>query len=535
MGDRVLGEAAVALGRRARRASGALIRLLGPRTQGVQTADGPGSLPDPGHVDLRAGGIDGLYVVHCKALTDRERYLAAALRVCGMDAEWVEAMDWDELPKSLIRERVANDRLTPQEISLFLKHERIFRTILERGQRAALVLEDDVVFPPDLCTRLGESLRALPPGYDLVFLGPSCGLHIELEKGSGFGPATRSRSTCAYLVTAGCCRAILDVPASIDLPIDHHLDKVIAARSLRVWWHEPPLVGQGSEMGAYGHSLGIAWRKSAGPSRPEPSRERRRSNRDDPFPPRVSARSSRFRRTLRSFRSLVGFAVAARALPGDLRRICWRLRRNRQVAGYLATHAVRKLNLGCGAHPVPGWLNTDVEPWDDSVAFLDATEPFRLPSGTFGFIFSEHMIEHLPRLDGLAMLRECVRVLRPGGIIRIATPDLRNLVGLLTEPDGTAQQEYVREVTDRFLPRSRRYRAGLVINNFFRAFGHQFIYDPLTLRDALVDAGLEDVRTAERGLSAHPELVGLERHAEVTGDGIDRFETMVLEAVKPPW
>ena len=477
------------------------------------------SLPNPGRVDLAGAGVDGVYVAHCRALTDRERYLAAALRVCGMDAEWVEAMDAVDVPQSLIRERVTNERLTRQEISLFLKHERIFRTIIERGQHAALVLEDDVVLPADFCDRLALSVRRVPPDYDLVFLGASCDLHVKPQGDAPFGAATRSRSTCAYLVTAACCRMMLAAPGSISLPIDHHLDRLIKAMRLNVYWQEPPLLLQGSETGAYRHSLGVAWREGGGASPPRGGQ--------------ASPRVPRLRRNLRRFASLVGVVRAVRGLRGDLQILRGRLRQRPQLAAYLAGHPVCKLHLGCGANLLPGWLNTDLLPWNDSVMFLDATAPFPLPDASVDYLFSEHMIEHVSHADGLAMLRECSRVLKPGGVLRIATPDLCRLVSLLTQPAGAAQVDYLREATDRFLSHSRRYRPGLVLNHAISAFGHRFIYDAETLRDALVDAGFERIHAVQRGISSHGELSGLERHAVVTGEAIDRFETMLVEATKP--
>jgi SAM-dependent methyltransferase len=49
----------------------------------------------------------------------------------------------------------------------------------------------------------------------------------------------------------------------------------------------------------------------------------------------------------------------------------------------------------------------------------------RLPydDGQFGYIFSEHFFEHLFLDEAIALLTECFRVLRPGGVIRICVPD----------------------------------------------------------------------------------------------------------------
>jgi hypothetical protein len=74
-----------------------------------------------------------------------------------------------------------------------------------------------------------------------------------------------------------------------------------------------------------------------------------------------------------------------------------------------------KLHLGCGDNVLPGWLNSDYYPRSDSVLHLDATAPLPLPDASLDYVFSEHMIEHLSSADGMRMLRECHRVLRPGG------------------------------------------------------------------------------------------------------------------------
>ena len=45
------------------------------------------------------------------------------------------------------------------------------------------------------------------------------------------------------------------------------------------------------------------------------------------------------------------------------------------------------LNLGCGPNILEGWLNTDIEPIDDRVVYLDAGKPFPFEDETFDFIF----------------------------------------------------------------------------------------------------------------------------------------------------
>ena len=78
----------------------------------------------------------------------------------------------------------------------------------------------------------------------------------------------------------------------------------------------------------------------------------------------------------------------------------------------------KKLHLGCGPNRLPGWFNTDLKADGEYVFRLDATKPFPFPSNSFEEIFTEHMIEHIPYTKALSMLKECYRVLQPGGKLR---------------------------------------------------------------------------------------------------------------------
>ena len=88
---------------------------------------------------------------------------------------------------------------------------------------------------------------------------------------------------------------------------------------------------------------------------------------------------------------------------------------------YLNEHDIRKLHIGCGNHVLDSWLNSDFYPDIANILHLDATKPFPLEDEDFDYVFSEHMIEHVPYSDGLFMLKECCRILKKNGKIRIST------------------------------------------------------------------------------------------------------------------
>jgi len=107
-----------------------------------------------------------------------------------------------------------------------------------------------------------------------------------------------------------------------------------------------------------------------------------------------------------------------------------RLNRKRIIEAYFSANRIRKLQIGAGRAPLEGWLNSDLHPRRKNIIFLDASAPLPFPDGAFDYIFSEHMIEHLSRDQGSHMLRECFRILKPGGKIRLSTPNLEAILRL---------------------------------------------------------------------------------------------------------
>lgn len=207
-----------------------------------------------------------------------------------------------------------------------------------------------------------------------------------------------------------------------------------------------------------------------------------------------------------------------------LKRMLGRVRRGRAIERYLREHQERKLQLGAADKPLPDWLNTDLHDYGRrDIVFLDVREPFPLPDAAFDLVYSEHMLEHLTYADGQRCLRECLRVLRPGGLLRVATPSLERIAALYD--GGELQERYVRWAAATLEPELKAPLPGAVVNNFFRSWGHEFIYDPDTLRHALTEAGFVEIEERPVG--------ELERHLPEAPE-LNRYETFVLEARRPP-
>lgn len=200
------------------------------------------------------------------------------------------------------------------------------------------------------------------------------------------------------------------------------------------------------------------------------------------------------------------------------------------IKNYLASNETKKLQIGAGATSLEGWLSTDIAPQSNGVVHLDATKPFPFNDNTFSYVYSEHMIEHIHWRDGLFMLRECRRVLKPDGTIRIATPDLETLIGLYGSNGHPLNTKYIEWITDKFLRDINAYKASFVINNAFHNWGHQFLYDSELLEMAMREAGFIDIQRCSYGESDDENLRGIETHGKnVANDEMVAFETMFFE------
>jgi len=209
-------------------------------------------------------------------------------------------------------------------------------------------------------------------------------------------------------------------------------------------------------------------------------------------------------------------------------------KRQKLIADYLAQPGTKKLQCGCGHNILQGWLNTDLFPEHDEVAYLDCTERFPFPDHTFDYVFTEHQIEHIDYLAGQHMLRECHRVLKPGGKLRIATPNLANILGIYTDNKTDIQKRYIQWSVDRFQKHIGIYSDTFVINNFFRSWGHRFIYDPQAMKHALETVGFTNVQQFSPGESDDPGLRNMETHGScIDSEEFNLFESMVLQAQRP--
>ena len=164
-----------------------------------------------------------------------------------------------------------------------------------------------------------------------------------------------------------------------------------------------------------------------------------------------------------------------------------------------------KINLGSGHWKLDGWVNVDIDrdSQPDVCANLGSGLPFA--NGVARLMHSEDFIDQLALENAAGFLRECHRILAPGGVLRVLTPDMRKLAQLyLHDP------EQLKSLWKRFVgvPLSLD-TAGEVFNNGMRFAGHTFLYDEETFTALASSCGF-DARRVGYQQSAVPELRGLD-------------------------
>jgi predicted SAM-dependent methyltransferase len=153
-----------------------------------------------------------------------------------------------------------------------------------------------------------------------------------------------------------------------------------------------------------------------------------------------------------------------------------------------------KLHIGCGPRSKPGWVNIDLHPNADMT--LDMREPLPFLSGQCQVIYSEHFLEHIDYPDPLySFLRECYRVLQPGGLFSVGVPD--------TEPGlkeycGVTHDGLFEIAKQRWHPKEMSNTRMEQLNFHFRQGNeHRMAYDYETLAFALTSVGFQRVARRE--------------------------------------
>lgn len=139
------------------------------------------------------------------------------------------------------------------------------------------------------------------------------------------------------------------------------------------------------------------------------------------------------------------------------------------------------LHLGCGPNIMPGWRNYDLAPGHGGIS-RDLTRPLPEQSESVSLIYTEHFLEHLTADQGKTLLKECFRVLKPLGVLRVSVPCLKHLVNCYLTQD-------LIDLPGVWQPKT----PAAMLNEGMRLWGHQYMYDSVELFLAMSRAGFRQI------------------------------------------
>jgi SAM-dependent methyltransferase len=192
------------------------------------------------------------------------------------------------------------------------------------------------------------------------------------------------------------------------------------------------------------------------------------------------------------------------------------------------------VNIGCGTDVAEGWWNIDNSPsvtlsrvpgvrrvlnlpeWPKDVHRHDVLAGMPFADGTVSRIYSSHTFEHFTYEQSVTVARECFRVLKVGGILRIVVPDLEKIVReYLNDPEPMASHRFI----DRLLL-SHTWRDAL-----HPGAHHSQMFDGKSLAAMLREAGFSDPQVTTYGESKISDILKVELESR-------RRESLYVEAEK---
>ncbi len=168
------------------------------------------------------------------------------------------------------------------------------------------------------------------------------------------------------------------------------------------------------------------------------------------------------------------------------------------------------LHLGCGERILEGWLNVDLLPTAREVIGFNLRAGLQfLDDASVDFIYHEHFFEHLDRRSARKLLGECLRVLRPGGRMRISMPDLDRMIRRYLAGWCDDEREFA-EYRRMLFGDQLLNTPGELLNLSFRGWEHQFVYGEKDITRLLELNGFRNVRRFSHGESDVNVLRGIE-------------------------
>lgn len=196
---------------------------------------------------------------------------------------------------------------------------------------------------------------------------------------------------------------------------------------------------------------------------------------------------------------------------------------------------MRKLNLGSGPNSARGWINYDwgllplmaklrLTNFFIKLGLLDKSYNWKWPNislvnikndlpdedESVDFIYCSHVLEHFEKKETISILKECRRVLKERGVIRIVLPNLSKIIKNYKNADSF-NREYFGFDKDLYVG-----FFGKIKKMFIR--GHQWMYDKKSARELLIESGFRNIKLCSfrKGEVPNLDILDLEQHQKIS-------------------
>jgi GR25 family glycosyltransferase involved in LPS biosynthesis len=211
-----------------------------------------------------------IFVLHYSKLVDRKKSIIEQFKKQNItDYEFIEKYDVNEITDD--ESSLFETNFKKSSMSLHLKHNYVYN-LIAKTYLNALIFEDDIILSDNFKEILNKYMSQLPKDYDMLFIGNGSNLHIHTDnlipnkniyekclEPTSWGGDGATRCTDSYIISNKCakilCKYINNLNYKINVQIDWWLNRAARDNNLKVYWAEPTIVSQGSELGLFKSSL----------------------------------------------------------------------------------------------------------------------------------------------------------------------------------------------------------------------------------------------------------------------------------------
>jgi len=165
---------------------------------------------------------------------------------------------------------------------------------------------------------------------------------------------------------------------------------------------------------------------------------------------------------------------------------------------------VVKVHLGSGPNLLPGWINVDYNPDFKPQVVADLSQRFPFEDNSVDYIHSEGVLCQFSLINGRHFLSECFRILKPGGVMRLLSPDLLCLLEAYLD-DARSGENKLAELWRREVEIPLQLGTSAEVINIGIRDLHNFVYDNRSLLKVLLSCGFEAEQVAYQ--QAGPEVL----------------------------